>query len=401
MIYEMRVYRCVPGRLPALLKRFENTTLKLWEKHGIKQAGFFTTLIGESNQELTYMLAWESLADREKKWNAFQSDPDWIAARAQERGRRPDRRQYRQPVAGADRVLVGEVSDRRIPHPMPSGLDHIVHAVRDLDAAAEFYRRAGFTVGARNRHAWGTHNHIVQFPGVFIELIAIGEPELIRIGAPGTFSFGAFMRDFLAREEGLAMLVLEGKGAAEDAAAFRAAGIGDFKSFNFEREAKRPDGSPIKVAFSLVFAADEKAPDIGYFTCQQHHPENFWNPAFQTACQRRGDRCRRRHGRGKSRATIAIFVSSFAGERSYRADATGISVRDTAWRHSGHESVRLARSIGDRTSGPDAWSASCGDTLCGSRQGGSDGSVEKQRHRRRRTQTAGLSCRRTRPMAQP
>ncbi len=83
MIYEMRVYRCVPGRLPALLKRFETVTLKLWDKHGIKQAGFFTTLIGESNQELTYILAWDSLGDREKKWNAFQSDPDWHAARAQ------------------------------------------------------------------------------------------------------------------------------------------------------------------------------------------------------------------------------------------------------------------------------------------------------------------------------
>jgi hypothetical protein len=82
MIYELRVYRCLPGRLPVLLKRFENVTLKLWEKHGIRPAGFFTTLIGESNQELTYMLAWESLAEREKKWNAFQSDPDWISARA-------------------------------------------------------------------------------------------------------------------------------------------------------------------------------------------------------------------------------------------------------------------------------------------------------------------------------
>ena len=82
MIYELRVYRCLPGRLPALLKRFENTTLKLWDKHGIRQAGFFTTLIGESNQELTYMVAWESLAEREKKWNQFQSDPDWISARA-------------------------------------------------------------------------------------------------------------------------------------------------------------------------------------------------------------------------------------------------------------------------------------------------------------------------------
>jgi hypothetical protein len=83
MIYESRVYRCVPGRLPALLKRFETITLKLFEKHRIRQAGFFTTLIGESNQELTYFLAWESLAEREKKWSAFQADPEWIAARAQ------------------------------------------------------------------------------------------------------------------------------------------------------------------------------------------------------------------------------------------------------------------------------------------------------------------------------
>ena len=83
MIYEIRVYRCVPGRLPALLNRFANITLKLWEKHGIKQAGFWTTLVGESNQDLNYLLAWESLADRDKKWAAFQADPEWISKRAE------------------------------------------------------------------------------------------------------------------------------------------------------------------------------------------------------------------------------------------------------------------------------------------------------------------------------
>ncbi|UYN93764.1 MAG: NIPSNAP family protein [Enhydrobacter sp.] len=83
MIYELRIYRCIPGRLPALQKRFETITLKIWEKHGIKQAGFWTTLVGESNQELIYLLAWESLADREKKWNAFQADPEWISKRAE------------------------------------------------------------------------------------------------------------------------------------------------------------------------------------------------------------------------------------------------------------------------------------------------------------------------------
>jgi hypothetical protein len=83
MIHELRIYRCVPGRLPALLKRFETITLPLWQRHGIRQAGFWTTLIGESNQELTYMLAWNSLAERETKWNTFQSDPEWIAKRAE------------------------------------------------------------------------------------------------------------------------------------------------------------------------------------------------------------------------------------------------------------------------------------------------------------------------------
>lgn len=83
MIHELRVYHCVPGRLPALLDRFETITLKLWEKHGIRQAGFWTTLIGESNQTLFYLLEWESLAERERRWNAFASDPDWLAKRAE------------------------------------------------------------------------------------------------------------------------------------------------------------------------------------------------------------------------------------------------------------------------------------------------------------------------------
>jgi NIPSNAP len=83
MIYEIRVYRCMPGRLAALLKRFETTTLDLWKKHGIRQAGFWTTLVGESNNDLTYMLVWDSLAEREQKWNAFMSDPEWLAKRAE------------------------------------------------------------------------------------------------------------------------------------------------------------------------------------------------------------------------------------------------------------------------------------------------------------------------------
>ncbi len=82
MLYELRVYHAVPGRLPDLLKRFDTITLPIWQRHGIEQGGFWTVTIGESNQ-LVYFLKWDSLADREKKWAAFQADPEWNTKRAE------------------------------------------------------------------------------------------------------------------------------------------------------------------------------------------------------------------------------------------------------------------------------------------------------------------------------
>ncbi len=74
----------MPGRLPALLKRFETTTLDLWKKHDIRQVGFWTVMIGDGgNRDLHYLLIWESLAEREQKWNKFAADPEWIAKRAE------------------------------------------------------------------------------------------------------------------------------------------------------------------------------------------------------------------------------------------------------------------------------------------------------------------------------
>ena len=78
MIYELRICHCIPGRKAALLSRFENETLRIWERHGIRQAGFWTTLIGKSSQEITYMLAWDSMAEREKRWGASLADPEWV-----------------------------------------------------------------------------------------------------------------------------------------------------------------------------------------------------------------------------------------------------------------------------------------------------------------------------------
>jgi Glyoxalase-like domain len=199
---------------------------------------------------------------------------------------------------------------------MPRGLDHIVHAVRDLDAAAALYKSLGFTVGARNRHPWGTHNHIVQFPGFFIELLTLAEPD--KLGDDG-FSklFGAYNGDFLKRHEGLSLLILESKDARADEAAFRAAGIAASDVMRFEREGRRPDGSAVKVAFSLAFAEDKRARDIHFCICQQHYPENFWNPSFQ----------KHRNGATGIAGVVAV-ADDPAAHRGFFQSLTGAAAKD-------------------------------------------------------------------------
>ena len=64
-----------------LQNRFSDQLLSIWDRHGIRPVGFWTTLLGESSNEFTYMLAWESLADGERKWTAFQEDPAWHRVR--------------------------------------------------------------------------------------------------------------------------------------------------------------------------------------------------------------------------------------------------------------------------------------------------------------------------------
>jgi catechol 2,3-dioxygenase-like lactoylglutathione lyase family enzyme len=206
---------------------------------------------------------------------------------------------------------------------MAGGLDHVVHAVRDLAAAAELYRRLGFTVGARNRHAWGTHNHLVQLPGFFVELLTVAEPE--KLGSDGFSAlFGTFNRIFLKNQEGLSLLILESDDAATDAVRFRSAGIGVSDAMRFEREGKRPDGAAVKVGFSLAFARDAKAAAVSFAVCQQHFPENFWDPAFQ------------QHGNTASGIDAAVlvaenpsehraFLSAFAGVCDLSVTSSGIT----------------------------------------------------------------------------
>lgn len=185
-------------------------------------------------------------------------------------------------------------------------IDHIVVAVRNLEEAGNFYRRLGFQVGTRNQHPWGTENRLIQFGSSFVELITVGEnAHLIPPHEARRFSFGAFIRDHLEGREGLAMLVLSSNNAQEDAALFAQSGIGNFETFSFERTGVKPDGAPTRVAFSLAFARDSAAPNVGFFVCQQHTPENFWDSRFQ------------HHANGAKNIT-AVTLTTSASERHLR-----------------------------------------------------------------------------------
>jgi catechol 2,3-dioxygenase-like lactoylglutathione lyase family enzyme len=207
---------------------------------------------------------------------------------------------------------------------MPRGLDHIAHAVRDLDAAADLYRRLGFTVGARNRHAWGTQNRNIQLPGFFVELLTMAEPD--KLGSDGfSTHFGRFTQSFLARKEGLSLLILESTNVAADADAFRAAGIAASDALHFEREGSRPDGTKVKIAFTVAFAREPRAPDIAFAVCRQHYPENFWSPEFQnhpnTASGIAGAVLV-----AENPTDLHIFLSAFTGVRELQATSSGVAV---------------------------------------------------------------------------
>ncbi len=81
-IYELRTYTTLPGRLPALNKRFADHTMKLFEKHGMTNEMYWVpTGDARKDNTLIYVISHPSQEAAEKNWKAFQADPDWIKVR--------------------------------------------------------------------------------------------------------------------------------------------------------------------------------------------------------------------------------------------------------------------------------------------------------------------------------
>jgi hypothetical protein len=78
-VFEMRTYWAPTGKLEALHARFRDHTMKLFEKHGMTNIGYWVPLDNSENK-LIYFLAYPSRESREKSWKAFLTDPDWQRA---------------------------------------------------------------------------------------------------------------------------------------------------------------------------------------------------------------------------------------------------------------------------------------------------------------------------------
>ncbi|MBX3570211.1 MAG: VOC family protein [Rhizobiaceae bacterium] len=168
------------------------------------------------------------------------------------------------------------------------GINHLVIDAADLDALATFWRDLGFTQAPRAQHPFGTANTVIQLPGTYIELLGVTRPEAVPEPEGPRFSFAAFNRDYIARHDGFAMLVLDTEDAFADIDAWRRAGIRTYDRFEFSRPARYPDGREATIGFRLAHASDPRAPWLGAFACQHFAPDYFEQPAYMdhpnTAC---------------------------------------------------------------------------------------------------------------------
>ena len=82
MVYELRIYHTYEGKLPDLLTRFREHTMKIFEKHGIKNIAYWTPTDDPlKGKTLVYIISHPSREAATANWDAFRNDPEWVAVR--------------------------------------------------------------------------------------------------------------------------------------------------------------------------------------------------------------------------------------------------------------------------------------------------------------------------------
>jgi Glyoxalase-like domain len=168
----------------------------------------------------------------------------------------------------------------RVPRPV----DHLVLPTADLDVARARLEKLGFIGAPVGRHPFGTENVCVFFgDDSFLELLAVGQRETCEAEARNGNVFVA--RDqawrFRNGHEGFSALAMGTQDAKADHNAFVQAGISAGNILNFSRPFRTPDGKEDTAGFRLAFAADLRAPDTFFFTCERVNTPKVDRTALQ------------------------------------------------------------------------------------------------------------------------
>lgn len=152
-------------------------------------------------------------------------------------------------------------------------LDHLVHAVDDLDAAAAAYTGLGFAVTPRADHPFGTSNRLIVLEGSYLEIVAVTRPE--RLPESGfAAEVAARLRD---RGPGISHLVLSSDDPARDREMLAGRGLATAGLLEFSRPAPLPEGTIGEAAFQLAFTPGIVG--LGVFFCRHLSPEVVWHPS--------------------------------------------------------------------------------------------------------------------------
>lgn len=212
-------------------------------------------------------------------------------------------------------------------HPSPRTVDHLVLPVTDIDVARGRYQELGFTVAPDGKHPFGTENCCVFFEdGTFLEPLGIAHRETCEEYAQqgNTFVRNDQTYRFRRGTEGFSHMVLKSNDAAADVAMFEKQGISGGASVHFSRAFETPGGEKGEVSFELAFAADPRAPDAGFFSCEvKNSPEADRSALYDHANGVRG--LREIILSEVNPTDFQYFFQTFLNQREMGADSFGMS----------------------------------------------------------------------------
>jgi catechol 2,3-dioxygenase-like lactoylglutathione lyase family enzyme len=192
------------------------------------------------------------------------------------------------------------------------GIDHAVVMVRDLDKAAEIWKRLGFTVSPRGTHSahMGTGNYTMMLDPDYLELLGVLAPT----------EHNAPARAMLEKREGIERVAFTAVDSAAGAEEIRARGYAPIGPTDFERPVTMPDGSLSAAKFrTFQWPVAEAPAGMRVFACQHKTRDTVWIPELM------------KHANGAKRLKQVLLVAPDpAKEAAHLAEMTDRDVRKEA-----------------------------------------------------------------------